>query len=421
MAIQKDAQRQISPDFLRDTEPIFSYIKSGEFEKAYDILKDREGHASDAELGTIHYCEAAALNQMERFGEALIEVNKAISYESSSRVHALKANLLRLDGDHEEALEEVNLSIGKDPYCVDAYLVRGMLYNDFGMWNEAITDFHTAEFLGAGAGRFGHSMAIALSNLGNVDEAMAWFSKTISADPHNIDLYVNACKLLYASSRASEADRLVDEARNKAGDNPWLHTFKAAAYLRVKDFNRAMDEICSTEIKDPAIVENTLGLFKYISDNFTTGAEHIDMMIKTIDRMPRALDTDSQIIDILSRFNEYGRIAEIYNYWILHGFDIDIRFYEKKIMAYMSQVKVMQGKVAALRSEISSANDQTAVMRLEEELRLESKNTVSAEEKLIEASEELDDKKEELDENAEHDHPEFVSYYLSGVYGFSDN
>ncbi len=68
------------------------------------------------------YAYAIKLKKEQRYDEALLQVDKALSYDNNYALgHFLKGDILRISGRYKEAAREYFATLEINPYCTDAY------------------------------------------------------------------------------------------------------------------------------------------------------------------------------------------------------------------------------------------------------------------------------------------------------------
>ncbi len=391
----------------------FDYIARGEYDKAIDALGELERNAPVNELSEIHFEKAIAFGHMKEFGKAISETEEALRYESSARVHALKANLLRINNDLEGALREIDTATEKDAHCAEAYFYRGLVYNELGKWSDAVESFKVAEAMGVGMDTLGLPFAIVLANSGAKDEATKVFHELAEKNPHDADVQVNACKHLFAVGMAEEGNMLIDRARQNGLNDRWFNLLKGAWYFKSKDVDGALKELYAIGESDGVVSENTLELLKhYLADIMAGGDKSVIEMIGVLQNIPRSLKTDSEVIGLYEKLGEYGLVADVYDYWLSHGYGNFIKFYEIKAIALINDMMRINEIVNTANSELAGQNglNQEEVAKLRLKLRVFTDLADTAEEDMEEAAAEYAERKREFEEFAETNTADLMDY-----------
>ncbi|MBS0263979.1 MAG: tetratricopeptide repeat protein [Planctomycetes bacterium] len=96
---------------------------------------------------------------------------------------------LGVDQSQRQTLERLNATIQQNPRQVDAYLYRGLIYQDRGEFERARTEFEIAIELDPHNADAYSLRAIVWQELGKLDKAEADFSRAIKLDPQDASNY----------------------------------------------------------------------------------------------------------------------------------------------------------------------------------------------------------------------------------------
>lgn len=406
-------ERQVNSENPGSSGHVLDYIARGEYEKAIDTLGELERNSAKSELGEIHFEKAVALGHMKEFEKAMSETEEALRYESSAKIHALKANLLRIEDDLDGALRELDIATEKDAYCEEAYFYRGLVYNEFGKWEDAVENFKTAKAMGVKSEILGLPFAIALANSGANEEATKMFYDLVEKNPQDVNVQVNACKHLFKVGKAEEGNALIDRARQSGLNDQWFNLLRGAWCFKSKDVEGALKELYAIDEPDSMVSENMLELLKhYLGDIKARGDKSIVDMIGVLQNIPRSFKTDSGVIGLYEDLGEYGLISDVYDYWLSHGYGNFVKFYEIKALASIKDMMSMQNIVNTASSELADQSklDQETLTKLRLQLRVFTDLADTAEKKMKEAAEEYAERKVEFKEFAEMNTADLMDY-----------
>jgi tetratricopeptide (TPR) repeat protein len=117
-------------------------LESGNIQGA--INKFTEAINLKPDLSKAYYNRGVAKSQAGLYDEAIADLDKALSYETSGFYYYTRGKAKHEKGDLEGALEDYNAAINFDKNLAEAYYYRASLYFDQGDYNSAIDDLKRA-------------------------------------------------------------------------------------------------------------------------------------------------------------------------------------------------------------------------------------------------------------------------------------
>jgi tetratricopeptide (TPR) repeat protein len=127
--------------------------------------------------------------------------------ESETRVANLEAqgNLLREQGDYEQALALYESAITDSPNAATAWALKGAVLADLGRTEEAVDAFAKSTALDPTKAQVWQAQANLLRNLRRDEEAVAACEHALALDPRQVSLWVLKGYALWALGRFTEA------------------------------------------------------------------------------------------------------------------------------------------------------------------------------------------------------------------------
>ncbi len=171
--------------------------------------------AADSSLGEAHAGRALVLaSYQHRWTEALAQIEAASRLPPTAWSFIWGGCVQWGNGKLEEAERSFRRALECDPLSVIGHYVLALLYNGTCRYDLALTNARQAVDISANAG----SMAMlgeALSNLGRLDEGVAWLEKARQSIPH-CPGFMGFLGLAYMrAGRRTDAERLLAELEDK--------------------------------------------------------------------------------------------------------------------------------------------------------------------------------------------------------------
>jgi Flp pilus assembly protein TadD len=115
------------------------------------------------------------------------------------------------------------LTLERNPECWAAHNNLGILFDEAGMWPEAVDRFQEALRLKPGWSMALYNLGNSLSNLGRSDEAIRAYRKALESDPKNFSIHNNLGKALLDVKQPTEARQEFQRAVQLEPDFPEAH------------------------------------------------------------------------------------------------------------------------------------------------------------------------------------------------------
>ena len=200
----------LKKDSGRLNQKLQLYLRLGEA-KIEEAPDNPQGHA---ELGNQHA-------EMGAYGKAAASYRDCLRLapENPSVLKDLGTMLLLL-GLHAQAEKALRLAVTQDPRLADGWRNLGVLYGGSERWEKALECFEAAVNLRAGWSEGLRHLAVALENVGRLDEAVAKAFEAVQRDPASseaLSLYVHQMK---ERNRSEEAKRRLTEIVDELGPLP---------------------------------------------------------------------------------------------------------------------------------------------------------------------------------------------------------
>jgi len=261
----------------------------------------------------LFYNRALAYIYMQKYGPALVDLNKCISIDSvfydayfnRAYVHQLLKNsafalgdynifiaqypddheakfargkILLQENNYKEAIGDISFYTHKVNTNEDAYLALFFAYKKLGENEKALASIDTAVELKKLSPSLNKIKADFLFDLGKFEEAAKSYDRAIESHRSNTDLYVSKAEAKFKVGLYNDAVAAMEKAINYAGDNP-NHFYDKAFYLmqakRHQESNKAIKKAIELKYADSAtayfisaINFNNLGFAKDACLNF---------------------------------------------------------------------------------------------------------------------------------------------------------
>lgn len=156
----------------------------GNYGSALELFN--ESVMADPTSKTVYYNRAATLREMERYDEALADLDKALSLGFEPReVELQKAEVLLDKGDFKTALSTVDHALDMAPDNAFSWNVRGLIHLRLRQFPDAVKDFNKAVGLGATDPGLLVNRSQALRYNGQLEDALADLTEAIRQDPES--------------------------------------------------------------------------------------------------------------------------------------------------------------------------------------------------------------------------------------------
>lgn len=131
---------------------------------------------------------------------------------TDARSHLLKGYRLHRQKNFNEALDELNKAIEKDPRSAEAYYWRGRTLVNLGKLDQGMEDFKTAVKFKPDYSEAYDNLGWLASKQGQVEEGIAYLTKSIEFKPENAWAYYNRSRLYFSKGDVAGAMRDAEKA-----------------------------------------------------------------------------------------------------------------------------------------------------------------------------------------------------------------
>ncbi len=156
------------------------------------------------------------------------------------------AGIYDSEKDYQNALDNYSNAVKYDPLLSDAYIQRGILYDDVvGDRDAALADFNQAIKADPGSDAAYTARAVNYSLRGDMDDAISNFKQAIQINPQNAVALFNLASTYGLMGRYSEAVNNYTEAIAVAGSDYDVSAllYRAQMYIALDDDQSALDDL----------------------------------------------------------------------------------------------------------------------------------------------------------------------------------
>lgn len=210
---------------------------NGEFSKAIEHLE--VALTLNPAMAEAHVKVGQALRALERFDAAETSFLRAIELQpDSAETHTHLGGLLQHQAKMDLAIAHYRQSIALNPYLPDTYANLGLALDEAGRTGEAETIYRDGLAIKPIASLHSN-LAIALTKLGKIDEAIKHYELTLEMSPDNLGVL---CNMAGAWGDSGAAHKAIDIYRNVLEKKPDL----VIAHSNLL-FYLSVDDRCSPE------------------------------------------------------------------------------------------------------------------------------------------------------------------------------
>ncbi len=162
-----------------------------------------------------HYYRALCYQRKRNFTKAIDDYNHIYLPEITVEptiFYVLRAAAYSGLKKYTEAIQDLNKAIQEDSSNIDAYFIRGNQYLALSNFNAALKDYQQYRTQGKDSPGLLSNMGYAYSGLNNYDEAISYFTKSISADGSNVDPKIGMSIVYFLKGDSPQAIRYINEA-----------------------------------------------------------------------------------------------------------------------------------------------------------------------------------------------------------------
>ncbi len=236
------------------------------------------------------------LLQQRRFPEALEYLRLAAQSSLGGQETIRKIGLVHLELEqYDEAITVFGAMLDKDPTADNIRIYRGIAYEEKGDLGNALAEFskisrNSPQFYEAVSHK-----ALILKEQGNVEAAIAVLKDEISANPHNLELYLNLSSLYESIDRPQAALDILHENERYFLKEPRFH-FRVGVLLdklgkRTESINE-MKQVLQLDPKDAQALN-------YLGYSYAEMGIHLEEALSLIKQAVAIRPQDAFILDSL--------------------------------------------------------------------------------------------------------------------------
>ncbi len=159
---------------------------------------------------------------------------------NNSFAHECYSNFLIAQGRFENGVEEIERAEELDPLSPRAFLMTAWTLYQTGRFPESIAKATRASEMQADFPQGLLHLGNALLAAGDAAQAVTVLAKSVALWPSGMPMYL-LCHALAANGQMQEAEKVLDEMLNIAGQRPFKPYFIAMAYVALKEFDQAFE------------------------------------------------------------------------------------------------------------------------------------------------------------------------------------
>lgn len=169
------------------------------------------------------FCSATVMRNQVYSSRLSLWSDTAAKNPNKGRPALALGNVYQEIGQNELAIAWLTKSMQLDQDYIEPYLSLGSILSDLGRDAEAIGVYETYIERYQPDQRILSNLALAYTNVGMPEEALATLKTALSIDPEDEMLHLVTAELLYMWDRDLEASSYLDEAEELDGENPLVN------------------------------------------------------------------------------------------------------------------------------------------------------------------------------------------------------
>ncbi|MBI4534388.1 MAG: tetratricopeptide repeat protein [Candidatus Melainabacteria bacterium] len=295
------------------------YLVRNDFDRAIDVATG--GIRSNAADAGNYYRLAQIYTQQWRLREALQQLNRGLAVKASDpRLHRVKSNILRCQGDLNEAIAEQKIAVELSENKVFDLIELANLNLLAGNVNRAADSLKEALKIEPGNKTAFQKLVQILEQERLYADLVKQYSQQIQISPKDASAHLGLARALKATGKLDEAAVQFKEAANLELANPQPHRELAAIYIGKKDFAGAAKEYTRALNVNPTSVEDLVALgFCYAENDDYLQAETAFVTAIALQQLTQLTGTSSksQLVDVMRSlavlFLTEGRYSEACN------------------------------------------------------------------------------------------------------------
>lgn len=297
----------LKPDDQIRKQKTLLYLKIEKPDLAYSaaskILEDRS-----EDLGAL-ILSARSNIQLNRFKLAEAELKKALRINPTFAETSLYMGVLKgKQGDHDEALENLNRAIELDPKSTDAYKERARIFlnlhdylrSDIDLTTVAEIDPSDSEIFAIRGMTFFHRMLY--------DAAIQDFSRVLEGLPNDTKALFNRAICYVKKDELEKALNDLNNLLKVFPDNGRALNLRGVVFALLGKLDQALTDLNSSSRVNPSdpVIWNNIGFYKFRSGNFVGAREDFQKALKLDPHFSLAESNLAQVNDRLMLSSDLG-------------------------------------------------------------------------------------------------------------------
>lgn len=197
--------------------------------------KADENNPSKVELAITEYQQGTMLLNNGRFEEALGALKRAVALDGNKAIYhgSVALALFRLQR-YDEAMASVDRALELNPEYIEAYNIRGMIYNEQGEYLQAMSSFrHLIESPSYGKPWVAYyNLGFAAASAGNEEEALFYYSRALEQKNDYVQARHQRGLMLERLGREAEAIREYEMVIDAVPESAEVHFSLGRLYFR---------------------------------------------------------------------------------------------------------------------------------------------------------------------------------------------
>jgi tetratricopeptide (TPR) repeat protein len=262
------------------------------------------------------YHLAYVLRSLERYGEAIDVLERALAIETLAEFHVELARCYQALGRLDEAEAALNRALRHSPDHVDAMIEKVRLAGVTRRWPDAV-DIGVALMSRQPSAEIAYHVGVGLSQSGRSEEAEAVLRTGLALEPGNIDLTAELAVVLSDQGRHGAARALIDEALVRQGADYNLNVAASHVFLNQGDRKQALEEAREAVRLNSEVPESHFALASACLE-LEDGDEALAAfaaVLALVPRLPDAKAGRAASLCLLGRYEEslraFGEVLEI--------------------------------------------------------------------------------------------------------------
>lgn len=235
---------RLRPDFAGAHNNLgLIYVSEGNWREA--ILCHQKAVEVNPKSPTAHKNLGTALQRVGEYAQSEISLQRAISLKADYlEAFITLGDTLRLSNRLDEAIEAYKSAIQIDSTCANAHQGLGRVFQKQKLNTLSRESFERALKANPNDLLSHFNLGIIHSQLGDLETALTYFSKSIELDPEFVAAHKNKCELLEKLNQTDQLELAIADAKgSNSAVLKELQYFEALIAFRKKDYATALERI----------------------------------------------------------------------------------------------------------------------------------------------------------------------------------